>query len=151
MPDKNAVFIQNYLYEVLALVKAMQPQVEEARRGYARMIQPRAPLIVNHIGAYHAGALYTFAETVAAALLASSFDLDRYVVINKRGEIKYRRLVTDNCIGEVSATDEAIDRAVAEIEAQGKTQFPLPVVLKNPDGEVASEIVFDFVIRMQKK
>jgi acyl-coenzyme A thioesterase PaaI-like protein len=139
--------IQYFLYEILPLVKAMQIRVEEARHGYARVSMDRTPLIINHINAFHAGALYTFAETVAATLLAASFDLDRYVVINKRGEIKYRRLVTERCVSEVSVSEEELAERISELENAGKTIYTCPVVIKNPDGEVASEVTFDFVIR----
>lgn len=147
MTDDSAKTLENLLYAILPLVEAIGAKVVEARPGYAKMEMARAPLIVNHIGAFHAGALYTFAETAAGAALAMSFDMMQYILVNKRGEISYKKLVTEKVECEASLSPDEIGRIKAEVDTCGKSVFPFGVALKNPDGVVACEVVFDFLMR----
>ncbi len=147
MSQSFAKQMEALLYQVLPLVEAIGFKVEDIGPGFAKTSMSRTPLIVNHIGAFHAGALYTFGETAAGAAIAASFDLFRYTLVNKRGEIKYRKLGKEKVTCEAGFSKEEIDRITAEVEKNGKTVFPYTVILKNPDGEVASEVAFDFYLR----
>ncbi|MEW5733462.1 MAG: DUF4442 domain-containing protein [Thermodesulfobacteriota bacterium] len=147
MSREFAEQMESTLHQLLPLVKAIGFQVEDAGPGFARTSMSRSPLIVNHIGAFHAGALYSFAETAAGAAIAASFDLFRYTLINKRGEIRYLKLVKEKVTCDASFSQEEIDCITAEVEKNGKSVFPFVVYLKNPDGETASEVVFDFYLR----
>lgn len=139
--------LQESIYSALPLVKAMDVKIESACRGAVRVSLARSALIVNHIDAFHAGALYTFAETAAGAAVAATFDLSRLVLINKRGEIKYRKLVKERVDCEIRFSEEEITAITEQVEKDGKTVFPVEVVLKNPDGETVSEVVFDFYLK----
>jgi acyl-coenzyme A thioesterase PaaI-like protein len=147
MSSQAAGQMENLLHQILPLVKAIGFKVEDTGPGFAKTSMSRAPLIVNHVGAFHAGALYTFAETAAGAAIAASFDLFRYTLINKRGEIKYLKLVKEKVTCDASFSKEEIERITLEVEEKGKAVFPFAVYLKNPDGEIASEVVFDFYLR----
>ena len=95
MDDNFAKDLETTLYNALPLVKALDCHIEEGRPGYVKLSMSRSPVIVNHFGAFHAGALYTFAETVGGAIVSASIDLSTNTLINKRGEIKYRKPVTE--------------------------------------------------------
>lgn len=151
MTDDNAKTLEKLLYGILPLVEAIGARVIEAGPGYAKMEMPRSPLIVNHIGAFHAGALYTFAETAAGAAIAMSFDLMAITVVNKRGEIRYCKLVTESVESEAALSQEEIDRVNHEIEKNGRALLPFSVALKNPDGATACEVAFDFLLRKPLK
>ena len=107
----------------------------------------RSEIVVNHFGAFHAGALYSFAETVGGAVILSTFDLTKNTLINKRGEIKYRKTVTQKAVSEASFAREEVERIEAEVAEKGKTEFPYTVIVKNQDEEVACEVTFDFYLR----
>lgn len=139
--------LEAILYQILPLVKTIGVRVEEARPGYAKTSMSRSPVVVNHINAFHAGALYTFAETAAAAVIAATFDLSKVTIINKRGEIKYHKLVTEKVVSENTFSKNEIDRINNEVETNGKTVFQSEVFLKNPDKEIAAQVVFDFYMR----
>ena len=147
MTDNMATQLETALHAILPLVKTINVHIEEARKGYVRVSMSRSPVVINHINAFHAGALYTFAETVAAAAITASFDMSKIIVINKRGEINYRKLVTEKVESEATFSEDEVNRITEEVQTQGKSVFPYPVILKNPDGEVASEVTFDFYFK----
>ncbi|SHK71593.1 Acyl-coenzyme A thioesterase PaaI, contains HGG motif [Desulfatibacillum alkenivorans DSM 16219] len=132
------------LYEMLPLVKALDIKLEEARPGYVVSSMSRTPIVVNHIDAFHAGALYTFAETAAGAVIAASFDLGKITLINKRGEINYQKLVKEKVICKAAIPQGAIEVLTKEVMHSGKAVFPYTVVLELPGGEPACEVTFDF-------
>ena len=147
MSQNFAEELETTLYKMLPLVKALNFHVEEARRGYVKASMSQSPIVVNHFGVFHAGALYTFAETVGGAVVKASLNLTDVTLINKRGEIKYRKVVTEKAVSEAYFAREDVERIEAEVEEKGKTEFPYSVVVMNQDGEVACEVVFDFYMR----
>ena len=147
MSQNFAEELETTLYKMLPLVKALSFHVEEARQGYVKASMSQSPIVVNHFGVFHAGALYTFAETVGGAVVKASLNLTDVTLINKRGEIKYRKVVTEKAVSEAYFAREDVERIEAEVEEKGKTEFPYSVVVMNQDGEVACEVVFDFYMR----
>ena len=147
MPQDFAQDLEESLHEVLPLVKALHVRVEEARPGYVKLSMSQSPIVVNHFGAFHAGALYTFAETVGGAVVKASFDWHNATLINKRGEISYRKMVTQKAVSEASFAREDVERIKAEVDAKDKTEFAYPVIVKNQDGDVACEVTFVFYVR----
>jgi len=151
MKDDFAQNLENRLYEALPLVKALDCRVESGRPGYVKLYMCRSPIVVNHFGAFHAGALYTFAETVGGAIVTATFDLVTNTLINKRGQIRYRKTVTQKAVSEATFAAEEVDRLMAEVEEKGKTEFGYTVIVKNQDDEIACEADFDFYLRKNKK
>ena len=147
MSDNFTEQLETLLYEALPLVKALDCRVEAGRPGYVRLTMSRSPIVVNHFGAFHAGALYTFAETVGGAIVAASFDLVNNTLINKRGEIRYRKIVTQKAVSEAHFDMEEVERLMAEVNEKGKTEFGYSVIVKNQDDEIACEVDFDFYLR----
>ena len=151
MNQDFAAQLEKSLHEWLPLVKALDIRIEEARPGFVKVSMSRSQIHVNHFGAFHAGALYTFAETAAGAAVTATFNLDGYTLINKRGEIKYRKVVTQKAESDLSFALEEMERIMAEGAEKGKTEFQYPVIVKNEKGEVACEVTFDFFIRKNKE
>jgi acyl-coenzyme A thioesterase PaaI-like protein len=147
MSQDFAEELETTLYKMLPLVKALNFHVEEGRQGYVKASMSQSPIVINHFGVFHAGALYTFAETVGGAVIKASLNLTDVTLINKRGEIKYRKVVTEKAVSEAYFAREDVERIEAEVEEKGKTEFPYSVVVMNQDDEVACEVVFDFYMR----
>ncbi len=150
MNQDFAVKLEKGLHEMLPLVKALNIRVEEGRPGYVKVSMSRSPVVVNHFGAFHAGALYTFAETVGGAAVTATFNLDGHTLINKRGEIKYRKMVSQKAVSEASFAREDMERIMAEAAEKGKTEFKYTVIVKNENDEVACEVTFDFYVRKNR-
>lgn len=142
--------LQTSLYESLPLVEALTIRVEEARAGRIKVSMSQSPIVINHFGAFHAGALYTFAETVGGAVVKASFDWENTTLINKRGEIRYRKMVMRKAVSEASFAAEDVERIKAEVEEKGKTEFPYTVIVRNENDEVACEATFDFYARKNR-
>lgn len=147
MSQNFAEELEKSLYELLPLVKALGVRMEEGRPGHVKLSMSQSPIVINHFGAFHAGALYTFAETVGGAVVKASFDWDNTTLINKRGEIRYRKMVTRKAVSEASFAQKDVERIKAEVEEKGKTEFAYTVIVKNQDEEVACEATFDFYVR----
>lgn len=139
--------LQAALHELLPLVKALNFHVDEGRPGYVKASMSQSPIVINHFGAFHAGALYTFAETVGGAVIKASLNLTNATLINKRGEIKYRKVVRERAVSEAYFSREDVERIEAQVQEQGKTDFPYSVIVMNQDNEVACEALFDFHLR----
>jgi|GEM_PF-4502126 len=142
--------LEKSLHEMLPLVKALEIRVEEARPGHIKVSMSQSPIVVNHFGAFHAGALYTFAETVGGAVVKASFDWEDTTLINKRGVISYRKMVMRKVMSEASFSAEDVARIKAEVEEKGRTEFPYTVIVRNEDDEVACEATFDFYARKNR-
>jgi len=147
MSQDFAEQLETALHELLPLVKALNFRVEEGRPGYIKASMSKSPIVVNHFGAFHAGALYTFAETVGGAVIKASFDLSNTTLMNKRGEIKYRKKVMEKAFSVASFSRGDVARIEAEVEEKGRTEFPYTVTIMNEDGEAACEVTFDFYLR----
>lgn len=147
MSQDFAEKLENSLYEFLPLVKALSIRVEEGRPGYVKLSMSQSPIVINHFGAFHAGALYSFAETVGGAVVKASFDWENTTLINKRGEIRYRKMVTLKAVSEGSFARDDVERIKAEVEEKGTAEFAYTVIVKNQDEEVACEATFDFYVR----
>jgi len=147
MSQDFAEQLEATLHMLLPLVKALSFHVEAGRPGYIKASMPKSPIVINHFGAFHAGALYTFAETVGGAVVTASFDLTKTTLINKRGEIKYRKMVTEQAVSEAYFSQEDVERIEAEVEKNGKAEFPYTVIVMNQENEVACEVTFDFYMR----
>ena len=147
MSQDFAEELEKSLHALLPLVKALNVRVEEGRPGYVKLSMSQSPIVINHFGAFHAGALYPFAETVGGAVVKASFDWENTTLMNKRGEIRYRKMVTGEAVSEASFAPEDVERIKAEVEEKGKTEFVYTVIVKNQDEEIACEATFDFYVR----
>jgi acyl-coenzyme A thioesterase PaaI-like protein len=150
--DQNlAKKMEIYLYEKLPLVEAVGCRVDELTPGHVKMSMLKSRIVTNHFGAFHAGALYTFAETVAGALLTSVFDMAKNTLIAKHGEISYSKMVTDKASSIADISQEEIERIKIEVTGKGRTEFRYTVIVKNQDDETACEVTFDFLLRGNKQ
>lgn len=123
----------------------LQFEVVEAGGGRAVCALPERPGLLNHLASVHAGALFTFAESVAGAAALSAFDLARFVPMVKDASIDYLRLARGRLTGEAIVADAAALEATADRE--GKVFFPLAVELKDATGEVITRATFTYRIR----
>jgi acyl-coenzyme A thioesterase PaaI-like protein len=103
----------------------------------------------NHLGGPHAGALFGLAEISAAAVLLSVFDdlvAKGVLPVIKSAEIRYKAIA----IGVVTALatfsgDEAQVRD--EVAEQGKSTFPVDVVVTDSHGTVTTVMRAEMVLK----
>ncbi len=107
--------------------------------GLARI--PEAAELTNHIASVHAGALFTVGETASGAAMLGAFaDLIGQVrPVTRASEIRYLRIAR----GEITASAalaEPAEAVRARLEARGKVDFAVEVVLTDPVGETVAEM-----------
>ena len=147
MTQNSAEKIEKHLYDKLPLVKALNCRIEEAWPGHVKASMSKIPIVTNHFGSFHAGALYTFAETVGGALFTVSLDQAGITLIARRGEINYRKPVTQKAYSDADISIEEIERIESEVKEKGRTKFTYTVIVKNQDEEIACDVTFTFYLR----
>ena len=99
-----------------------------------------SPLLENHIGTLHAGALFTLGESASGVALARALaeGLGSVVPVAKNASIAYRKPARGRirAIGTLAETSDAI---AARVGKDGKTTFDVLVTMKDDsDVEVAT-------------
>jgi acyl-coenzyme A thioesterase PaaI-like protein len=111
--------------------------------GEATVVLPERPELVNHVGSQHAGALFTVAEAASGAAFVGAFAarMGDVTPLARDAEIHYEKIAK----GPIEAHGKlGIDRekALAELDAEGKVEFPCEIVLTDAEGtQVASATV----------
>jgi acyl-coenzyme A thioesterase PaaI-like protein len=112
---------------------------------------PDAPAHQNHVGGPHAGAMFTLGETASGAVVLAAFGhlLDRATPLAVTAEIGYRRLA----MGDVLATavlHRPPAEIIAELDAGGRPEFPVPVEISTADGTVTARMTVVWTLRPQR-
>jgi len=120
--------------------------IERAASGEVEMTLPDAPANQNMVGIVHAGALYTFGETVAG-IAAGSDLLDKAFPLARKAEIRYLRPASGAIRGlaKVSAIDS--ERVVAELARDGRSELDVAVILSDAEGKTVAEMDVDYAFR----
>ncbi|MDT0381462.1 DUF4442 domain-containing protein [Streptomyces sp. DSM 42041] len=137
------------------LLAATVPMVRTLNLEFAETTAERAVLSLpdqsafhNHVGGPHAGAMFTLAESASGAIVLAAFadQLSRAVPLAVSAEIAYRKLA----MGPVTATAELgrpAAEVVAELDAGGRPEFPVRVVITREDGETTGEMSIIWTLR----
>ena len=94
-----------------------------------------SPLLENHVGTLHAGALLTLGESASGVALARALaeGLGSVMPVAKSASIAYRKPARGRvrAMGTLAETSDAIAARVAK---DGKTTFDVEVTMKDDDG-----------------
>ncbi|HEX6872274.1 MAG TPA: DUF4442 domain-containing protein [Micromonosporaceae bacterium] len=109
---------------------------------------PDDPSTHNHVGAPHAGALFSLGETASGAVVMAAFgdQLGRALPLAVRAEIAYRKLA----MGTVRATarlGRPAAEVVAELDAGTRPEFPVEVDIAMLDGTVTAHMTVVWTLR----
>ena len=122
--------------------------IEHAGDGEVRMSLPDQPATRNLAGSLHAGALFTFGETLAG-VAAGMRTFERAFPFARRAEIRYRRPGRGALCGRARVADDEIARVLAELERDGRSQLAVSVVLEDADGQTVAELTIEYAFRPQ--
>ncbi len=130
--------VKDLVEHKLPFLERMGIQVDELRRGYAKV---RAPLQgnENHIGTMYAGALFSLAEVPPGILLYTAFDADIYYPVLKEMNVRFKAPVMGDAVVEVSMSEEDIRRIGLETDENGKSEFVIEGAVKDAEGNIAAE------------
>jgi acyl-coenzyme A thioesterase PaaI-like protein len=124
--------------------------IEHAAGGDVRMTLPDDPFTRNMAGTVHAGALYTFGETVAG-VAAGIETLDKAFPFARRAEIRYRRPARGAIHGLARVERADLERVLAELARDGRSELTVCVRLAGADGETVAEMDVDYAFRPLEK
>ena len=114
--------------------------------GEVQMTLPDGDANRNLAGTVHAGALYTFGETVAG-VAAGIETLDKAFPFARRAEIRYRRPARGAVHGLARVERAELKRVLAELTRDGRSELTVCVRLAGADGETVAEMDVDYAFR----
>jgi acyl-coenzyme A thioesterase PaaI-like protein len=134
------------LRAAVPFVQVLELEYVDLGPGTATVRLPERAELTNHVGSQHAGALFTAAETASGAAFVGAFAerLGEITPLAKAANISYEKIAK----GPIDATatlddDGLIDR----LEADGKVEFQIEVLLKDSDGQQVASASVDWHVR----
>ncbi|HEX6684717.1 MAG TPA: DUF4442 domain-containing protein [Candidatus Limnocylindrales bacterium] len=111
-------------------------------------VLPDAVGLHNHVGGPHAGAMFSLAETASGAIVLAAFASHLHLAtpLTLRASIEYVKLA----MGEVTATASLVrpvDAVLAELEAGGRPEFDVKIVITNNEGVTTGEMAVTWTLR----
>jgi acyl-coenzyme A thioesterase PaaI-like protein len=136
--------------EQIPFTLPMGVHVEQATREEVCMTLSDRASNTNMVGIVHAGALYTFGETVAG--IAAGFEtLDRAFPLARNGSIQYLRPALGEIRGRVRVPAAESDRVVAELDQDGRSELDVRVSLEDAAGKIVAEMEVHYSFRPREK
>jgi acyl-coenzyme A thioesterase PaaI-like protein len=134
------------LRAAVPFVQLLELEYVDLGPGTATVRLPERVEMTNHVGSQHAGGLFTAAETASGAAFVGAFAerLGEITPLAKSADISYEKIAK----GPIDATatlddDGLIDR----LEADGKVEFQIEVVLKDSGGQQVASATVDWHVR----
>jgi acyl-coenzyme A thioesterase PaaI-like protein len=122
-------------------------EVEEGAKGAVRVKMPLRAGLTNHVGIFHAGALFTAAETAAGVSAYRVVPDDRAFVLLRGAAIRYTRRAEGEVIANARIEGDAALAARDAFDASGRGDVVIDVTAHDAGGEVVFEGSFDYALR----
>ena len=134
--------------EQIPFTRELGITVDHASSGQVQMTLPDAEISKNMVDIVHAGALYTFGETVAG--VAAGFDtLDTAFPLARRAEIRYLRQARGAVRGSARIAPDDSKRVARELARDGRSELSVAVRLEDSEGNTVAEMDVDYSFRAQ--
>jgi acyl-coenzyme A thioesterase PaaI-like protein len=124
--------------------------IERAADGEVQMTLRDAEATRNLAGTVHAGALFTFGETVAG-VAAGLETLEHGFPFARRAEIRYRRPARGAVQGYARVEAGEVRRVIRELSRDGRSELSVSVRLAGADGETLAEMDVDYAFRPMER
>lgn len=108
------------------------------------------PELANYAGTFHAGALYTLAETVAGVVADRAVPGERAYVLLRSAQINYTRRPEGDVIAAARKTETDAAAALKDFETSGRADIAVDVSMKDSLGESVFAGRFDYALRPRK-
>ena len=134
------------ILEQIPFTRDLGLRIEHAAEDEVRMTLPDGAATRNLAGSVHAGALFTFGETVAG-VAAGLRTFERAFPFARRAEIRYRRPGRGGLRGRARVGAAEAERVLAEIEREGRSELAVSVTMEDASGETVAEMRVDYAFR----
>jgi acyl-coenzyme A thioesterase PaaI-like protein len=120
--------------------------LDVASEGAVTMTLPDRTAARNLAGTVHAGALFTFGETVAG-VAAGLKTLDRAFPFARQAQIRYRRPATGAVLGHAKVEASEAERVLRELDRNGRSELTVSVSLQDQEGKAVAELTVEYAFR----
>lgn len=139
--------VSNILEEMVPFIKKVGIKVKHIAPREATCTLPADPSNMNHIGTFHAGAIFTLAETAGGAIMIASFDMTKYRLVIRSAEINYKKPSSTELSCSISMPEAEVSRVLAEVDTKGKIDLPVKMALTDSAGTVIAEVTAIYNIK----
>jgi len=107
------------------------------------------PVLHNHFGTLHAGALYTLAESQSALLLTTLFPTlaDKVLPVLRSGGLTYKKPVTESVRASATLSDEEKERFLTHFHKKGRGSITVTVLLEDSAGTLCATGDFTWFVQ----
>lgn len=119
--------------------------------GEATVRLPERAELTNHVGSQHAGALFTVAENASGAAFVGAFAerLGDVTPLARSAEISYEKIARGPIEAKSRLAVPAAE-ALANLDAEGKVEFPCEIELFDGDGQRVATATVHWHVRLNK-
>ncbi len=153
MEDYNQLyknFLFNIITEMVPYVKNLEVVPKTIEKGKIALEMEVGKAHCNHVNSAHAGALFTFLETLAGGVLVSFSDIMSVSVLRKEGKAEYCTPGLGKLEGRASLTAEERSNALACLEADGKVKPVIRAEILNGKGEPVAAGTFTYSLKVMR-
>lgn len=125
----------------------------EIEEDTARSVVLRIPFrndLANYVGSFHAGALYTLAETAAGVIADRALPASDTFVLLRNAEIRYTRRPEGNVHARANLDQHAAAKAQREFEEFARADISINVTMTDDTGASVFEGQFNYALRPRK-
>lgn len=145
----DAAAIDRMLFERVPFSHHVGAHVSAAGAESAEAVLPAAPDRLNHIGTVHAVAQFGLGEVASGGLVLAAFSEltpQGYAPVAAGASISYLKAGRGDlrAVSRFSRADQ--DTVRAQVAADGKARFTIPVQIFDSAGQLISEMTFDWVL-----
>ncbi|RMF19617.1 MAG: DUF4442 domain-containing protein [Candidatus Dadabacteria bacterium] len=144
--------LRHYLIDTSPWIRDAGIIIEQAGPDGCRLRLPFSERVCNPFGAVHAGALYSFAETAAAAIAVTAFDMSGgRDVLMQQGAIEYHAIARDDLTIDGAVDAETIASVDAAVRDEGRARTTLTLSLRTGDDTNVATATFTVYVRATER
>lgn len=113
--------------------------LKEASAAEALLLLRLSGEVLNPTGEVHPGAIFTLAESAAAALALLAFEPGQMTFSSKKAEIRYRRPAREDLWARAWLSHELLTETRARALSEGKVDVPISIEITVAAGERIAE------------
>lgn len=151
MDEVYAKLYRNFLFnittELVPYVRNMDLKLQDLGRGRISLEMPVKREVQNHVNSAHAGALYTFMETVAGGVIVSAIDILKVSVLVKGAAVEYHIPGLGTLTGKAAWSKEELKEIQTQLEKEGKAKPVIRPEVYDEQGQLVAKAEFTYSLK----
>lgn len=144
--------VRDRLQQAVPFASTVGVEILEVGRGTARAGLAPRPALANHLGALHAGALFTLGEAASGAAMTGAFaaEIPSLRVVAAEATVRYLKLARGRVEAQ-AATGEPAAALNAKLRADGAVRFPVTVDFVDEAGAAIAATQVDWRVKRRDR